>query len=205
MPGPVRRAVPALLFIGLLVITAMAVLQLAERSVSELPVLGELPAFSLTTHAGESFGRADLAGKITILELMFTSCPDACPIMDRQLVEIYRATEGSERIQLVSVTVDPERDTREVLAAYARELGVVDDRWVFLRGELDEVRRLSVEGLKLGMGELPAAHPTRFVLADGEGRIRGYYDALDPASVKTLKTHLRRLALARPSSRETGR
>lgn len=194
--GPARRAVPALLFVGLLVITAMAVIQLASRSVSELPVLGELPDFTLTAHTGEPFGREDLAGEIVILEFMFTSCPDACPLMDRQLREIYHATEGAENVRLVSITVDPERDTQEVLAAYARDLGVDDERWVFLRGAVEDVRRISVEGLKLGMGELPAAHPTRFVLADREGRIRGYYDALDAASVKMLKTHLRRLALA---------
>lgn len=191
--GPIRRAVPALLFVGLLVITAMAVLELASRSVSELPVLGELPEFTFTDHTGRPFSRADLAGKISILELMFTSCPDACPTMDGRLAEIYRATEGSERLRLVSVTVDPENDTQEVLAAHARELGVDDERWVFLRGPIDEVRRFSIEGLKLGMGDLPAAHPTRFVLADADGKIRGYYDGLDPASVKTLKTHLRQL------------
>lgn len=195
--GPVRRAIPALLFVGLLLITALAVVELAQRSVRELPILGELPDFSFTTQNGEPFGRADLDGKITIVDFTFTSCPDACPLMDSHLAELYRATAGSDRVRFVSVSVDPEHDTEEVLAEHAKQLGVDDDRWVFLRGDLDDVRRFSIEGLKLGMGDLPAAHPTRFVLADGAGHIRGYYDALDPASLKILKTHLRQLAVAR--------
>ncbi len=101
----------------------------------------------------------------------------------------------------VSFSVDPAHDTPEALQRYAQKLGATD-RWLFLTGEREEIRRLSIEGFKLGldlnpapgMSNEPILHSTRFVLVDGEGTIRGYYEAFDEPSMERLERDLKGLA-----------
>ena len=88
-------------------------------------------------------------------------------------------------IRLVSISVDPERDTPEVLGAYGKELGVDPLRWTLLTGDPETVRRLVVDGFKTPLaapapeapGPIDIAHTGKLVLVDGLGRIRGYYDS----------------------------
>ena len=93
---------------------------------------------------------------------------------------------GWSDVMLVSISVDPENDTPETLAAYAAKHGAKTDGWQFLTGTRDGIWSLSVDGFKLAVAEAqdtgagPILHSDRFVLADGRGWIRGYYDALDP-------------------------
>jgi protein SCO1/2 len=86
-------------------------------------------------------------------------------------------------IRLVSITVDPEYDTPEILGEYAKTLGVDPERWTLLTGDPEAVRRLVVDGFKTplvapppgGPGPIDIAHTGKLVLVDGSGRIRGYY------------------------------
>jgi cytochrome oxidase Cu insertion factor (SCO1/SenC/PrrC family) len=83
----------------------------------------------------------------------------------------------------VSITVDPEYDTPEILGEYAKTLGVDPERWTLLTGDPEAVRRLVVDGFKTplvapppgGPGPIDIAHTGKLVLVDGSGRIRGYY------------------------------
>ena len=68
----------------------------------------------------------------------------------------------------------------------------MDDRWLFLRGELDEVQTLTEKGFKLA-GDLPNLHSTKLILVDRQGNIRGYYDSYDDDSLNLLTTHVRAL------------
>jgi protein SCO1/2 len=104
-------------------------------------------------------------------------------------------------VRLVSVSIDPEHDTPEVLAEYAGNYGA-SERWRFLTGEPEVVRMLAVEGFKLGVAEvegeadpgLALVHSDRFVLVDAEGRIRGYYDPFEPESIARLERDVAALA-----------
>mgnify|MGYP002083800012 CR=1 FL=1 len=99
------------------------------------------------------------------------------------------------RARLVSITVDPDHDTPEVLRAYAEKFEAGED-WHFLTGPRDEIYRLGREGFKLAIDPDPPSahanvlepilHSTRFVLVDGDGEIRGYYDAFDEPSMRRL-------------------
>jgi protein SCO1/2 len=100
----------------------------------------------------------------------------------------HRARNLGQAFHLVTFTVDPENDTPERLAAYAKEYHADPVRWTFLTGELGEVETTVVKGFKLAMGkdELPAGsglfsifHGEKLVLVDDAGLIRGYYDADD--------------------------
>jgi protein SCO1/2 len=105
------------------------------------------------------------------------------------------------RIGLLSITVDPERDTPDKLAEYARMSGARDDLWRFLTGNPADVERTVVRGFHVAMGKVPAPaegsalqaqafeimHGDRFVLVDARGRIRGYYVADDPGLRSILR------------------
>jgi protein SCO1 len=104
---------------------------------------------------------------------------------------------------LVSITVDPERDTPKVLSKYADRFGANPARWFFLTGEEDSIHKLAQEGFRLAAVEIPHAnrpetgathtHSPRFVLVDRSAQIRGYYTSTDPDALKRLRDDLKSL------------
>ena len=75
--------------------------------------------FSLTDHNGQLRTVRDFAGKVIVVFFGYTQCPDACPTTMSELAEVKKLLgKDSERLQAVFITVDPERDTPEVLKAY---------------------------------------------------------------------------------------
>jgi protein SCO1/2 len=149
------------------------------------PVLSQLPDYALVGIDGKPFGSADLRGQVYIVSFFFTSCRSICPIIMKGMARLQDgfAQRNIDGIRLVSITVDPEHDTPEVLAAYAKTMGVDPLRWTLLTGDPDRVRRLVVDGFKTpdvgsppqGKGPVEIAHSGKLVLVDGAGRIRGYY------------------------------
>ena len=138
-------------------------------------------------------------GYVTVYDFIFTSCDGVCPLMTRHMSTLVRAVDKAAPVRFVSISVDPDRDTPEKLTRYATSAGR-DPRWVFLTTRKDKVFELSQRGFKLSAGENapavsdPIYHSPRFVLADREGMIRGYYDATVPEKITELKRDIRRLA-----------
>ena len=174
-------------------ITAAFIIIEARSSLDELPVLASVPKFELTERGGTSFSSTDLQGKISVVDFIFTNCQGPCPTMAGNMFELYRVFAGSDKVQFISISVDPERDSLTVLQEYALRHKVTDNRWVFLRGEMDKIKWLSESGFMLAADELPAMHSIKFVLVDGQEQIRGYYSGTDSASVSVLKTHIKEL------------
>ncbi len=187
----------AIRWIGILAVTVLIALFAASlatnflnRTKNGLQEFGTVPVFSLTERSGKQFTREDLIEKISVVDFIFTSCPGACPVMSAAMAGLYRDFARQPRVQFVSISVDPDTDTLPVLTRYAGEYGVTDDRWVFLRGPIEEVKTLSERGFMLAAGNLPMGHSTKFVLVDGRGIIRGYYDSHDDDSIQTLKNDI---------------
>jgi len=189
----------AVAFVGL---TAIGGLVARGRREPALPDLGALPGFSLTDHRGRTLTGKDLAGGPWIADFIFTRCGATCPAMTSRLSRLRKEVPAA--IRFVSFTVDPGHDTAEVLAAYARDFRA-DDRWSFVTGSQTALHALATEGFKLAALELlpdqrkpgddgPFLHSAKFVLVDGVGRIRGYYDSADEGDVRTLAGDVRRLA-----------
>jgi len=176
-----------------LALLAAVVLRQADRSRSDLPDFGAVPAFELERYDGGTFTPADLLGKISVVDFIFTRCPNVCPVMATQYRNHYATFREAPEVQFVSITVDPDYDTPEVLARYAKRQGVTDGRWVFLRGPIAEVIRLSEQGFLLPAEDLPMGHSAKFALVDRQGRIRGYYDHDSEAAQELLKTHITEL------------
>jgi cytochrome oxidase Cu insertion factor (SCO1/SenC/PrrC family) len=168
-----------------------------------LPHLGEVPAFTLTDQAGRPLATRDLDGKVWVADFIFTSCSQVCPRLTGEMAKLqrYLINRGADgRVQLVSITVDPERDTPERLAAYAAGFQADARVWKFVTGPMHEVEDAVVRGFKMGMEKQPdendgfsIVHGTRLVLVDGKRAIRGYYDAADAMQMERLRIDLSQL------------
>lgn len=172
----------------------------------ELEVYGTVPDFEFADRGGKSVRRSDLLGNVWIADFIFTNCSGTCPIMTMRMKGLLEALGDLEGVRLVSISVDPDRDTPEALNQYADRYQAYDRRWHFLTGEREAVYRLSREGFRLAVGEVPPEqlgpgdeailHSDRFVLVDQRGRIRGLYRGAGPDSeteVQRLAEDVRRL------------
>lgn len=215
-PVPLRRGLLWGLLVAVLLAVATATVVQWLRRPQPLPVFGKLPGFalgfSLVNRDGRTIRLEDLAGAPWVADFIFTRCPASCPMMSARMARLSRSLPADLDVLLVSISVDPAYDTPEVLNRYAERYLAPEqapDRWLFLTGEREDVRRLCVEGFKLGLDmdpppgmagpepgirSEPILHSTRFVLVDGEGQIRGYYEAFDEASTEKLRQDLLRLA-----------
>jgi protein SCO1 len=106
--------------------------------------------------------------------------------MTSQMKQVQRATEGIANVRFVSISIDPKRDTPEVLAAYAQKFHADTSRWVFLTGPRETIQKLSRNVFLLGGVDDTLQHSTRFVLVDRKSRIRGFYDTSEPDSIPKL-------------------
>lgn len=201
--APLRRALWGLLGATLIVVSILALRAGARSgplsSGDALPVLATLPEFELRNRDGRLVTSAELRGQLWIASFIFTRCRGACPRITQRLIGL-----GDEALALprrVSISVDPEYDQPEVLAEYARSQGVRDERWLFVTGDRAAVYSLVREGFKLAVeaqGSMnpdePIIHSTRLVLVDGQGRVRGTYDAFDDEALAALERDIARLA-----------
>src|SRR5260370_347685 len=169
---------------------------LRQRTVSSY---GTVPEFVLLNQDGKDFGSAQLRGKIWIADFIYTTCPGPCPMISSRMSELQKPLENTD-VALVSFSVDPAKDTPQVLRGYAERLQAEPGRWDFLTGPQSAIYNLSRNGFKLAVSDsgdekgIPV-HSTRMILVDRHGAIRGYYDAAEPDAVTKLvadTTHLLR-------------
>lgn len=149
----------------------------------------QAPSFLLTDQFNRPFDSASLKGQVWIADFIFTSCGGACPPMTQKMAQLQQKLPAA--VKLVSVTVDPARDTPQVLAEYGAGYGAQPDRWFFLTGPAEQIFPLIQKGFRLsvaegGSPEEPVTHSSRFVLVDRSGGIHGYYDSTDPAQFERL-------------------
>ncbi|MBI3292646.1 MAG: SCO family protein [Elusimicrobia bacterium] len=157
--------------------------------------LKELPNFTMTgvtAKARTTLGKKDLLGHPWIANFIFTHCSGPCPQLTMEMTRLQSALPRD--VRLVTFTVDPDRDTPEVLQQYAQWVGADPKRWVFLRGEKGALYRLMYEGFKLPMVEdrqapsgFRVTHSLKFVLVDSRGAIRGYYNRDGVQSLTVLQ------------------
>jgi protein SCO1/2 len=155
---------------------------------------GPVPDFTLTESHGQPVTRADLLGKIWVADLMFTSCPTACPAMSSNMSGLDRGLGPRDDLRLVSITVTPEYDTPEVLRNYAARYQA-SPKWLFLTGDRAQITRLANEGFWLSAGTPgTVTHSEKFVLVDREGKLRGFFDGTSPAEIARLQQAIEKLA-----------
>src|SRR6266851_3844000 len=180
-------AIPIVALALLLWLRQLEVNALRQRTVSSY---GTVPEFVLLNQDGKNFGSAQLRGKIWIADFIYTTCPGPCPMISTRMSELQKPLEKTD-VHLVSFSVDPVKDTPEVLRGYAEKLHAQSGRWDFLTGAQSTIYHLSRDGFKLAVSDgseetgIPV-HSTRMVLVDRHGEIRGYYEATAADAVTKL-------------------
>ncbi len=154
--------------------------------------------WSLTGVDGRPFTSADLGGRIWIADFIFTNCAGPCPLMCDVMQKLVKRLPDTPRLRFVSFSVDPQRDTPEVMREFAKKWDA-PDRWKFVTGM--GVYNLAYDGFKLEArpAEKPQPgaefiHSSRFTLVDARGRMRGIYvyDYEKPESVGPLLDRIER-------------
>jgi protein SCO1 len=187
LSGRVRRGKRAAFFIalGLLSFPVSALARDAGGS-SSLPVIGPAPNFSLTSQDGKPVALADLRGKVVAVTFIYTECPDICPMLTQKMVQVQDelGADFGKKIAFVSISLDPEHDTPEVLKDYAQFWGAKPEGWSFLTGSLDAVRdvtrRYGVFFSKKEDGSVEHSQLTTLVDADGRMRVQYLGARFDP-------------------------
>jgi protein SCO1/2 len=168
----------------------------ASAASEQLPVLGHVPAFSLTDQDAQPISLQTFSGHPWIATFIFTRCPGPCPIITAKLASLQKTLKQPD-LQFVSISVDPENDTPPVLKAYEAKYDGDPARWKLLTGTSDSVQKLA-RGMFItalpATGDQPIIHSEKFVLVDGDGQIRGYYDNADPQEMKQLPIDAARVA-----------
>lgn len=159
-----------------------------------------IPSFTLTDQTGAERTRAIFRHPgVTVLDFTFTSCPFICPVMNANMLTVQRETAGLP-VRMVSISVDPERDTPEKLAQHAASIGADTERWTFLTGDFETIERVCRDGLKLPVGgddsraidlgggetmqNIP--HSGKFILIRGDGVPIGVYEGTSERDVSAL-------------------
>lgn len=164
--------------------------------------LHRIAPFSFTDQNGEEVTQASLRGKIYVASFFFTSCPSICPKMTATLMRIHEAFRGEADVALVSHTVDPENDTPERLAEYARKAGIESGQWHLVTGEQGAIYGLArtsyfaEKQLGLNKATNEFLHTENMLLIDGDGHIRGIYNATLPAEASRVIEDIRLLMAA---------
>lgn len=171
-----------------------------DKPLEGLKIFGAVPDFILTEKDGREVALSDLKGKTWIVNFIYTNCPDTCPIQSAQMRQIQEDFKYEKDLRLVSITVDPTRDTLEVLSKYAKRFGADPARWLFLTGKKETIHKFAQEGFHVGAVELPHekrpesgathTHSPRFILVDRAAQIRGYYVSTDADAMTRLRWDL---------------
>lgn len=154
-----------------------------ELMSGKVPVGGE---FTLTDARGRRVSLKDFRGKLVLLYFGFATCPDVCPTDLQAIGRALRALgSAGDRIQPIFVTLDPARDTREVIGAYA---AAFHPRFVALTGSEPEIRKVAT-AFKVFYEKVPLPgalgytidHAAFTYLLDAQGRYVGIYPPGTPA------------------------
>lgn len=152
--------------------------------------------FALPDADGRPRSIADFKGKVVVVFFGFTQCPDVCPTTMGELAAVKQALgKDGERLQGVFITVDPERDTPEVLKAYMKAF---DPSFIALRGSLEQTRALAKD-FKAFFAKVPGKeegaytmdHTAASYIYDTKGQLRLF--ARYNSGAKALEDDLRRL------------
>ena len=161
---------------------------------------GSVSPFALVDESGRPFDRSALEGKVWIADFIFTYCAGPCLAMSAEMETLRKDLADAPDARFVSFSVDPNRDTPEILAKYAESYGGAGDRWHLLTGSAPTIYALArgsflaaAEGGEVLGDPKAISHSERFFLVDRDGVVRGRYSMRDPDALARLRQDARRL------------
>lgn len=181
-----------------------------ESRLQKLPVLGpvvekegkmtahRIQDFSLVNQDGRPITITDWDNKIVIADFFFTRCPSVCPKMTRSMKEAQESFNGDPDLLLASFSVDPDRDSLEVLQGYSKKYKLDNSNWDLITGDKKTIYKLARNSFMLVAadgdgGPEDFIHSEKLVLIDKEKRIRGYYNGTDEKEITQLIRDIKKL------------
>ncbi len=166
---------------------------------SDLPVIyadrnHHVDTFTFLNQDGKIITREDIKGKVVVVSYFFATCKEICPRMNENMSKVYAAFRGNPDFLILSHTVDPWKDTVPALKAYSKRFDADAKQWMFLTGDKKKLYNMArysyllstdddTTGVKI---EDDFIHDNHYSLVDRQGRIRGFYNGLEPAEVQKL-------------------
>ena len=194
--------------LGLLPLALAALLALGctKKSAKDVPVLGELPEFSLVDQDQKDFTRESMEGNLWVSSFVFTHCRSTCPRLTAHMKGLQTRVSDVPSAHFVSVSVDPRNDTPEVIKAYMTKNELDESNWRFVTGDEEAIRHVVVDGFRVPIGDEDSRaagaddimHSNSFVLVDEKARVRGYYRANNDG-IEDLERDLRALSAVVPA------
>ena len=181
---------------------------IAKFQKSDLVEIGPVPAFKLKNQDNKTISDKDYLGKVYVVEFFFSTCPTICPKMNESMLQLQNEFYGNPNFGIASITIDPAKDTPQVLKEHANLLGVKHYNWHFLTGDKEYIYSLANKGFNLYAGENNKVaggfeHSGLFALIDKDGKIRCrkdaqgnpilYYDGLEASGVEAIKEDIKKL------------
>jgi|TARA_B110000263_G_scaffold217359_1_gene203382 protein SCO1/2 len=160
---------------------------------NDLPISGSVPDFEFTDSNGKIITLKDMKGKVWVADFIFTTCTMACPIMTGNMNIIHKTFKNDNNVRIVSISVYPEYDTSDILKEYASRYNANTNRWHFLTGPEESVKKIIKTGFKIGDYEDIIFHSEKFALVDISGNIRGYYNGMKTEDISQLKKDINKL------------
>jgi protein SCO1/2 len=171
----------------------------SEKKKPVLPIIGNdqnhhISPFSFVNQDGKTITNEDVKGKICVVEYFFATCKGMCPKMNENMVTVYRAFRGNNDVLILSHTVDPLKDTVQALKSYSLRFDADPNQWMFLTGDKKQLYDMARYSYLISAQDDTAGvsidkdfiHDKHYSLVDGYGRVRGFYDGLDPADIGRL-------------------
>ncbi|MBY0522000.1 MAG: SCO family protein [Gemmataceae bacterium] len=165
-----------------LALLSLTLLADAETKPSRLAVIQKAPDFALTTQDEKSLRLADLKGKVALVSFVFTTCNGTCPATTARMAQVQAELKSRGRlkdssVQLLSITLDPTRDSPDALRRYLKLYDADPASWSALTGSAEDVNKVLAAW---DMWAKPAAngqldHPSRIYLVDRKGQVREIY------------------------------
>ena len=169
----------------------MVSFKLVDSTVQHIKRFHKIKDFKLVNQNGQEITNENYRDKIYVADFFFTTCQAICPIMKENMIVLQDQYKNDNQVYLLSHTVTPEIDTKEVLKEYAIEKGIIDTKWNLVTGDKEQIYDLArksylvaedVEGSRF----FEMIHTENFVLVDPNRRIRGFYDGTDLESIDQL-------------------
>lgn len=153
-------------------------------------VYHSIPDFEFLNQDSLAITEKTFENSIYVADFFFTSCPSICPIMHRNLLEVYKKYKGNSEVMFLSHSIDTKYDTPSVLKSYAEKLGVTGNEWQFASGTRETIYGISPEYMVFTEENDQVAggfeHQGWFILVDKDRHIRGAYNGTDEKEVAKL-------------------
>jgi protein SCO1/2 len=157
-----------------------------------------IPPFSYLNQDSVILSDKDFDNTIYVADFFFTACNTICPIMHRNMLEVYEKYKDNPNVKILSHSIDIKYDLPSRLKSYAGKLGVEGDKWQFVHGSRDSIFNVAAKSYLVAAYEDDAdpqglVHQGWFVLVDTKKQLRGAYDGTQEDQVKQLMTDMDRL------------